>query len=159
MTIQFFTNQFGQQVAVGDLDLGIFETGALPGILSANQSSPAVTVKAGAAAIIDSAITAGRVIQFKQGLYTDATVIGFFRRTAQKALFAIGDQVEVVLNGTVIWLPASGTIAPGAQVQNHTDSFGVVTASGGKIRGINLDYVTSGSLARVLITTPLAFQS
>lgn len=160
MSSNFFTNQTVQQPAVGDLDLAILQTGALSGILSPNQSSPAVTVKAGAAAKIDTTITSGRVLNFLQAIYTDTTAVGFFRRTSKASTFAVGDDVEVVLfPAPVIWLLAAGTITPGAAVQNHTDSFSVVTLSGGKQRGYNLDYVTTGQLARILLSAPFAVVS
>lgn len=154
MSSNFFTNQIQQQPAVGDLDLSVFQTGALAGIMSANQ---ATAVKAGTAAKIDTAITAGSVVQFVACAYTDAAAIGFFRRTSKAATFSAGDDVEVVVSPMpVMWLLAAGTIAPGAGVENHTDSYSIVTLSSGKRRGYNLQYAVSGQLTRVLLSVPFA---
>lgn len=158
MTNQLFTNQVQQQPVAGDLDMSIFQTGALAGIISANQATP--NIKAGTAMKIDTAITSGSVIQFLSCAYTDAAAIGYIRRTSKSALFNIGDDCEVVLPPMpIMWLLASGTIAPGAAVQNYTDSFGVVTLSGGKQRGYNLQYAVSGQLTRVLLSVPFAVVS
>lgn len=156
----FFTNQFGQQVAIGTLDLNIIADGGVAGILSPNQSSPAVTVNAGTPAKIDTTITAGKVINFLQAANTDLA-IGYFKYLSNKAQFALLDQVVVVLTGgPVMWLMSTGTITPGATVYSDTTAqFVTVTAGGGKARGIALDYVTTGQPCRVLITNPLAIAS
>jgi hypothetical protein len=160
MGVTLYTNQFNQQVAVGDIDLGIMQTGALAGVLSANQSSPAVTVLAGAPAKIDTTITSGYIVNFLQAAQTDLA-IGFFKRTLMEGTFSIGDQVEVALfGGPVMWLLANGTITPGATVYNDTTgAFVNVTASSNKARGIALDYALTGQVLRVLITNPVAIAS
>lgn len=154
MNNTFFTNQVQQQPAAGDLEMSIFQTGSLAGIVGAGQ---ATAIKAGTAAKIDTSVTSGSIIQFLSCAYTDAAAVGFFRRTSQKALFVAADDCEVVLPPMpIMWLLASGTIAPGAYVENYTDSFGVVTLSSQKVRGINLQYAVSGQLTRVLLTVPFA---
>lgn len=160
MGIQLYTNQFGQQVAVGDIDLGIVQTGALVGILSPNQATPGLTVAAGSPAKIDTTITSGYVVNFLQAAQTDLA-IGFFRRNTTEATFSPLDIVEVVLAPLpVIWLLANGTITPGATVYNDsTGAFVNVTASSNKARGIALDYAVTGQVLRVLITNPLAIAS
>lgn len=160
MGISLFTNQFGQQVAVGDIDLGIMQAGSLAGILSPNQSSPGVTVAAGAPAKIDTAITTGYVVNFLQAGVNDLA-IGFFKRVAAEATFGLLDQVEVALfGGPVMWLLANATITPGATVYNDsTGAFVNVTSGGAKARGIALDYATTGNVLRVLITNPVAIAS
>jgi hypothetical protein len=157
MSNLFSTNQVQQQPACGDLDLSLFQTGALAGIVSANQSG---AIKAGTAAKIDTTITSGSVIQFLACAYTDVAAIGFFRRTSKAATFNIGDDCEVVVPPMpIMWLLASGTITPGGAVQNYTDSFGVVALSGGKQRGYNLQYAVSGQLTRILLSVPFAVVS
>lgn len=157
MSNQLFTNQVQQQPVAGDLDMSIFQTGALAGIVSPNQSG---AIKAGTAAKIDTSIVSGSVIQFLSCAYTDAAAIGFFRRTSQRATFNVGDDCEVVLPPMpIMWLLAGGTIAPGAAVQNNTDSFGVITFTSGKQRGYNLQYAVSGQLTRVLLSVPFAVVS
>lgn len=160
MGTTLYTNQFGQQVAIGDLDLGLMQGGALAGILSPNQSSPAVTVQAGFPAKIDTAITTGFVVNFVQAAQTDLA-IGFFRRMAAQATFALLDVVEVALfGGPVMWMLANGTITPGATVYNDsTGAFVNTTAGGNKARGIALDYATTGNVLRVLITNPVSIAS
>ncbi len=157
MTQNLFTNQTQQTPVVGDLDLSVLQTGALSGVISANQ---ATALKAGSAVKIDTAITAGSIPQFVAALYTDVAAIGFLRRTSKSALFSLGDDCEVVIQpAPIMWLLASGTITPGAAVQNYTDSFGVVALSGGKQRGYNLQYAVSGQLTRVLLSLPYAVVS
>jgi hypothetical protein len=160
MGIQLYTNQFGQQVAVGDIDLGIVQTGALVGILSPNQVTPGVTVVAGAPAKIDTTITSGYVVNFLQAAQTDLA-IGIFKRTTMEATFGLLDIVEVILAPLpVVWLLANGTITPGATVYNDvTGAFVNTTAGGNKARGIALDYAVTGQVLRVLITNPLAIAS
>jgi hypothetical protein len=156
----FYTNQFGQQVAIGDLDLNIQEAGGLAGILSPNQSSPATTVSAGFPAKFDANITSGYVPNFLQAGENDFA-IGFFRRTMQEGVFGLGDQVIVSLfGGPVIWLLANATITPGAVVYNDsTGAYVTVTSASSRARGIALDYAVSGQALRVLVLTPVAIQS
>ena len=151
MGVTLYTNQFGQQVAIGDIDLGIQQSGALAGILSPNQASPAVTVNAGAPAIIDTAITTGYVVNFKQAAITDVA-IGIFRRTTMEGVFAIGDQVEVALfGGPVVWLLANATITPGQLVYQDANALVVGSGGGAKSRGIALDYAVATQVLRVLL--------
>lgn len=152
-----YTNQFAQGVAIGDIDLGIVQTGTLTGILSANQ---ATTVLAGAPAKIDTTIAVGSVVNFLQALQTDLA-IGFFKRTTTAGSFVALDIVEIVLNpAPVIWLLANGTITPGATVYNDsTGAFVNTTVGSNKARGIALDYAVNGQALRVMITNPLAIAS
>lgn len=159
MGTTLYTNQFGQQVAAGDLDLNIQQSGALAGILSPNQSSPAVTVKAGAPAKIDTTITSGYVVNFLQAAITDVA-IGNFKRTSMEGTFGLLDVVEVALfGGPVMWLVAGATITPGLTVYQDTNGLVVGTGGGAKARGIALDYATSGNVLRVMITNPVAIAS
>lgn len=162
MGTTLYTNQFGQSVAVGDLDLDIMRSGRIAGILSPNQ---AAAVVAGAPAKIDTTIAyaAGSVINFLQAGQNDLA-FGFFTPTVQNATFVgstgggIATPVQVAgMYGPVMWLIASETITPGATV--YSDSGGThvtVTASGSKARGIALDYAVSGQALRVMITNPLS---
>lgn len=153
MGITLYTNQFGQQVAVGDIDLGIQQSGALAGILSPNQASPGVTVAAGAPAKIDTTITTGFVVNFLQAGITDVA-IGIFRRTTMEGTFALGDIVEVALfGGPVVWLLANATITPGQTVYQDTNGLVVGSGGGAKSRGIALDYATAGTVLRVLLVS------
>ena len=153
MGTTLYTNQFGQQVAVGDIDLGIQQSGALAGILSPNQSSPATTVNAGRPAKIDTTITTGYVVNFLEAAITDVA-IGCFKRTSSAGVFSQLDQVEVALfGGPVMWLLANATITPGQTV--YFDANGLVVGSGGgaKSRGIALDYATATNVLRVLLVS------
>lgn len=156
----FYTNQFGQQVAVGDTDLNIVKTGSLTGILSPNQSSPAVTVNAGAFAKIDTTITSGYVVNFLQAAQTDLA-IGVFLRTSTQGVFGVLNVVQVALfGGPVVWLLTNGTVTPGALVYSDvTGAFVNTTVGSNKARGISLDYGLTGTLVRVLITNPVGIAS
>lgn len=154
-----FTNQFGQQVAVGDIDLGIMQTGALAGILSPNQASPGVTVAAGAPAKIDTAITSGYVVNFLQAGITDVA-IGVFKRTSMEGTFALLDVVEVALfGGPVMWLLANATITPGLTVYQDTNGLVVGSGGGAKSRGIALDYAVAGQVLRVLLVSAVGISA
>lgn len=154
-----YTNQFGQQVAVGDVDLGINQTGALVGILSPNQSSPAVTVTAGSPVKIDTTITSGYVVNFLQAGITDVA-IGVFKRTANQATFAVLDVVEVALfGGPVVWLLANATITPGSIVYQDVNGLVVGSGGGAKSRGIALDYAVAGQVLRVLMPSAVGISA
>lgn len=159
MGVTLYTNQFGQSVAVGDLDLNIMNGGSLVGILSPNQASPAVTVNAGAPAKIDTTITTGKVLNFLQAGITDLA-IGNFKRTVNQGVFSVLDVVEVAMTGgAVIWLLAAATITPGLTVYQDVNGSVVGAGGGAKARGIALDYATTGQVLRVLITNPMAIAS
>jgi len=158
---QLYTNQFGQSVQIGNLDLDIMRSGRIAGILSPNQASAVV---AGNPAAIDTTIayTAGSVINF---ILATANVLafGFFTPTVQNFTFASGvpTPVQVAgLFGPVMWLLADGTITPGATVYNLNDANHVnATGTSSKARGIALDYAVTGQALRVMITNPLAINS
>ncbi len=156
-----YTNQFGQSVQIGNLDLDIMRSGRIAGILSPNQASAVV---AGMPAKIDTAIayTAGSVINFLFAAQTELA-FGFFTPTVQNFTFASGvpTPVQVAgLFGPVMWMLANGTITPGAVVYNDsTGAFVNVTMGSNKVRGIALDYAITGQALRVMITNPLAVAS
>ncbi len=162
MGTTLYTNQFGQSVAIGDLDLDIMRSGRIAGILSPNQASAVV---AGSPAKIDTTIAyvAGSVINFLQAGQNDLA-FGFFTPTVQNSTFvgstggAIATPVQIAgLYGPVMWLMPNATITPGATVYNDsTGAFVTVTSSGSKARGISLDYGVSGQPIRVMITNPLS---
>lgn len=159
MGTTLYTNQFGQSVAIGNLDLDIMRTGRIAGILSPNQASAIV---AGTPAKIDTTIAyaAGSVINFLQAGQNDLA-FGFFTPTVQDFTFPAGGVATPVqvagLYGPVMWLLANATITPGATVYNDsTGAFITVTSSGSKARGIALDYAVNGQALRVMITNPLA---
>lgn len=154
-----FTNQFNQQVAVGDVDLGIMQTGALAGILSPNQSTPGLTVVAGAPAKFDTTITSGYVPNFLQAGITDVA-IGLFKRTSMVGTFGLLDVVEVALfAGPVVWLLAAATITPGLTVYQDANNAVVGTGGGAKSRGIALDYAVSGQVLRVLLVSAVGISA
>ncbi len=159
-----YTNQFGQSVAIGNLDLDIMRTGRIAGILSPNQ---AAAVVAGSPAKIDTTIayTAGSVINFLAAVANDLA-FGFFTPTVQDFTFPAGTggvatPVQVAgLYGPVMWLLADGTVTPGATVYNSNDATHVnVTNTSSKARGIALDYAVTGQALRVMITNPMAINS
>ena len=156
-----YTNQFGQSVSVGNLDLDIMRTGRIAGILSPNQGSAVV---AGYPAKIDTTIAynPGSVINFLQAGENDLA-FGFFAPTVQNSTFASGVPTPVQVAGffgPVMWLLANATITPGATVYNDsTGAFITVTSAGSKARGIALDYAVNGQALRVMITNPVAIAS
>jgi len=160
MGVTLYTNQFGQSVAVGDLDLGLMASGSITGIVSPNQSSPAATINAGSFVKIDTTITSGYVVNFLQAAQTDLA-FGVVKRLLKQGTFGSPYPIEVSLPALpVMWLLANATITPGATVySDSTGQFVNVTASSNKARGIALDYATNGNVLRVLITPPVAIAS
>lgn len=156
-----YTNQFGQSVDVGMIDLDIMRTGRLAGILSPNQAS---AVLAGYPAKIDTTIAyaQGSVINFLQAGENDLA-FGFFAPTVQQSTFPSGAPTPVQVAGfygPVMWLLANATITPGATVYNDsTGAFVTVTATSSKARGIALDYAVNGQALRVMIINPVAIAS
>ncbi len=165
MGTTLYTNQFGQSVAIGMLDLDIMRSGRIAGIISPNQ---AAAVVAGSPALIDTAIAyaAGSVINFLAAGKNDLA-FGFFTPTVQGSTFVgttasgIATPVEVAgFFGPVMWMLADGTITPGATVYNLNDATHVnATGTSSKARGIALDYAITGQALRVMITNPLAINS
>jgi hypothetical protein len=161
MGTTLYTNQFGQSVAIGMIDLDIMRTGRIAGILSPNQAS---AVLAGYPATIDTTIAyaPGSVINFIQAT-ENVLAFGFFTPTVQNFTFAPGvvAPVEVAgFYGPVMWLLANATITPGATVySDSTGAFVTVTATSSKARGIALDYAVNGQALRVMITNPVAIAS
>ncbi len=165
MATTIYTNQFGQSVNIGMVDLDIMRTGRIAGNLSPNQ---AAAVVAGNPAKIDTTVAyvAGSVINFLLA-GTNDLAFGFFVPTIQGATFngstlsGVSTPVEVCgFYGPVIWLLADGTITPGATVYNQTDANHVdTTSSSAKARGIALDYAVTGQALRVMITNPVAIAS
>lgn len=158
MGTSLYTNQFGQSVQIGNLDLDIMRTGRIAGILSPNQGSAVV---AGSPAKIDTTIAyaAGSVINFLQAGQNDLA-FGFFTPTVQNFTFASGvpTPVQVAgLYGPVMWMLANATVTPGATVySDSTGTFVSTVATSSKARGIALDYAVNGQALRVMITNPLA---
>ena len=158
MGTQLSTNQFGQTVTVGNLDLDIMRTGRIAGILSPNQGSAVV---AGQPAKIDTTIAyaAGSVINFLAAAQNDLA-FGFFTPTVQNFTFPSGvpTPVQVAgLYGPVMWMLCNATVTPGATVYSDTTGQFVSTvATSSKARGISLDYGVNGQAVRVMITNPMA---
>jgi hypothetical protein len=165
MGTTLYTNQFGQSVNIGTLDLDIMRSGRIAGILSPNQ---AASVVAGYPAKIDTTIAyvAGSVVNFLLAGQNDLA-IGFFTPTVQGYTFVgstgggVATPVQVAGDfGPVMWMLANATITPGATVYNDTTgAFVSTTATSSKARGIALDYAVSGQALRVIITNPLAIAS
>lgn len=162
MGTTLYTNQFGQSVAIGNLDLDIMRTGRIAGILSPNQSAAVV---AGAPATIDTTIAyaAGSVINFIQATQ-NVLAFGFFTPTVQDFTFPAGGVATPVqvagLYGPVMWMLANATVTPGATVySDSTGAYVSTVATSSKARGIALDYAVNGQALRVMITNPLAIAS
>lgn len=157
MGTTLYTNVFGQQVVIGDLDLEVMKSGSIVGIVSPNQASPAATISAGAFVKIDTTITSGYVINFLQAGQNDLA-FGVVRRLVKQGVFSTPQAIEVCIPTlTVMWLLTTGTVTPGATV--YSDSTGALvstSSAGAKTRGIALDYGLTGTAIRVLITPPLA---
>lgn len=143
-------NQFEQVPVRGQLDLQIQKSGVISGMISANQ---ATSLKAGDFVILDSAVTAGQLPQFIAAAASDPSAFALVF-DVKKATFSALDACEATFfGGPVMWMVATGTIVPGALVESVGGSgTNVQTLAAGKQRGINLQYVTTGQLTRILIT-------
>jgi len=147
---QVQTDQFAQSAVKGDLDLAIMHSGVVTGVIY--SATPTDTFAAGARVKIDAAmVTPGAIPRFVAAADNEAAH-GFIKRTPQKALFVVGDVVEVVLAGNpnVMWMVAGATITPALSVGL---SSGFVVAADGShtAAGIALDYATDSTMVRVIV--------
>lgn len=143
-------NQFSQVPVRGQTDLQISKSGVISAQISANQ---ATALNPGDWVKLDSANTSP-VPQLVASAVGD-TGLGCLIYDVKRSSFSAGDYVEVAgLFGTVIWLVAGGTIAPGAAVEDN-GSDQVVTKSANAQKGIALDPGTTGNLLRVMLTPPV----
>jgi len=143
-----YTNQFEQGPMKGDLDLAIQKSGVIAGVLGAVAGD--LSLDAGTRVKIDTSVTAAGTVQFVFAADNEAA-FGVLKRTAQKATFSEGDQVEVSFSGgPVVYECGSTTIAPGTSVAM---SSGFLAAVDGThlVMGMLIDYVVQNSMGRVVI--------
>ena len=150
-------NQFAQVAVLGQLDLGISNSGIIEGIVSANNGATAIN--AGDAVKLDSAVTVVGAPQFLTAAYTDGEaqgVIGYAAFTVKDSAVLTPDVISVGLfyRGPVMWLLAGGTINPGQAVEQTAvaGTVNVYATSTSKLRGIALDPGVTGQLMRVILT-------
>ena len=142
-------NQREQVPVAGQLDLQISRSGIISGVIDASQSTDVV---AGQSAKLYASNT-GAEVKFVAAAAGDVA-LGLFVRDIKKSTMAAGDAVQVAGNfGPVMWMEAAETVTPGERVEVSVGGT-VQAASGGKCRGIVIDYATVGLLTRVMILTP-----
>lgn len=147
---QVQTDQFAQTPVVGDLDLSIMHGGIVSGTV--HSASPTDTFAAGTRVKLDTTVTTpGSLPRFLAAADNEAA-FGVIKRTVQKALYVVGDIIEVIMAGnpSVVWEAAGATITPGLSVGL---SSGFVVASDGShtAMGVALDYATDSTMLRVII--------
>jgi hypothetical protein len=148
---------FNQVAVLGQLDLGISNSGIIEGQVSANNGATAIN--AGDAVKLDSAVTVVGAPQFLTALYSDGEaqgVIGYSVYQVKDSAVSTPDYIQVALfyRGPVMWLLAGATIAPGTAVEESAAAAGTVLAYGtssSKLRGYALDYGATGQLMRVIL--------
>jgi hypothetical protein len=146
---QVQSDQFAQTPFRGDLDLSIMHAGVIVGTVY--SATPTDTFAAGARVKLDVTVTTpGSLPRFVAAADNEAA-FGTVKRTPQKALFVVGDVVEVCMGGapTVQWQVAGATITPALSVGL---SSGFVVAADGShtAMGIALDYATDSTMLRVI---------
>jgi len=147
---QVQSDQFAQSPVRGDLDLSIMHGGIVTGTMY--SAGPTDTFAAGSRVKLNTAAAvAGALPSFVAAADNEAA-FGVIKRTPQKALFAVGDVVEVVMAGnpSVIWQCAGATITPGLSVGLAT---GFVVAADGShtAMGVALDYAIDSTMLRVIV--------
>jgi hypothetical protein len=148
-------NQFSQVPVKGQLDLQISKSGVISGVVDASQATALV---AGQPVKLYASNT-GAEVKFVAAAETDVA-IGHVVLNVKKASPEAGDAIEVAGNfGPVMWLEAGETITPGERVENDDADDTIQAVSGGKCRGIAIDYATSGNLTRVILCTPVTAAS
>jgi len=147
---QVQSDQFAQSAVKGDLDLAIMHSGVVVG--SIYSATPAHTFAAGSRVKLDASMaSAGALPRFVKAADNEAA-FGTIKRTPQKALFAVGDIVEVCMAGNPVvqWQVAGATLTPGLSVGMSTDF--IVAADGSHTAmGVALDYAIDSTMVRVVI--------
>ena len=146
---QVQSDQFAQSPMRGDLDLSIMHSGVIVGTVY--SATPTDTFASGSRVKLDPAMATPGALPRFVAVADNAAGHGTIKRTPQKALFAVGDIVEVQFGGVpaVQWQVAGGTITPGLSVGLAS---GFVVASDGThtAMGIALDYATDSTMIRVI---------
>jgi len=143
-------DQFAQTPAKGDLDLSIMHGGIVTGVVY--SANPADVFNSGNRVKLDTAqAVPGAMPRFVAAADNEAA-FGVIKRTAQKAQFAVGDVIEVVMAGnpSVVWECAGATITPGLSVGMAS---GFIVASDGTHTavGVALDYATDSTMLRIIV--------
>jgi hypothetical protein len=142
---QFQSDSFEQGSARGDLDLSIMKSGVVSGVLG----TVATTLQAGDRVKILTTSTTPGVISFVVALDNEAA-FGVIKRTAKKAQFVTGDQVEVAYcGGPVSWQVAAATVRPGYSVEMASGY--VQEHVAGNVLGMSLDYALVSTMLRVVV--------
>ena len=147
---QVYSDQFEQQPAVGDQDMAIMHAGVIVGRVY--SAAPTDTFKAGTRVKIDVTVTTpGSLPRFVAAVMGEAAD-GVIKRTAQKALFAVGDIVEVQLAGnpSIMWQCCGQTVTPGLAVGVDANNFLVGVDGSHLVSGKALDYGTDSTMVRVI---------
>lgn len=148
-------NQFAQQNIVGLVDLTIGSTNVLAAQVDssvANNSAPNNQILPGQAVVI-VANTSGGIPKVGPSTAKGDAVIGFARFNVKDLAYAPGQNLEICLFGTVVWLYATGAITQFARVCNDPTYVGGVQATGNTatLVGTAIDGCSAAGLIRVML--------
>ena len=144
---QMYSDQFEQAPAKGDLDLAIMRSGVIAGTFY--SVTPTDTLAAGSRVALDTTNTAPGNPRFV-AVADNAAAFGVVKRNSKKALFAVGDAIEVAyIGGPVVYECANATVTPGMDVEMASGF--VQEKSAGTKMGLALDYALVSQMLRVII--------
>ena len=140
------SDQFNQSPIMGDLDLAIMKSGVLTGTFYSATSTD--TIAAGLRVAIDTSYT-GTGIRFV-AVADNVAAFGAIKRTIQKALFSVGDVIEVAYCGGPAMVGiAAATVRPGESVEMASGF--IQEHSAGTVVGLSLDYAAQSNPLRFII--------
>lgn len=144
----FYTDQFNQQPARGDLSMAISQTRILPGVLTSG------TVVAGDRVKIDTSVTTPGLVGFVAAADNEAA-FGVVKRTAKQTTFTAGNEdtnkLEVTFQGgPCVYEVAGSTLQPGTPVAMSSGFLAAVDGAHLQM-GLLIDYVTDSTFGRVIM--------
>lgn len=148
-------NQFAQQTVVGMIDLKVGPTN----VIAAQVDSSVTTQIFPGQAVKIVASTTGGIPKVAPATSKSDSVIGFARFNQKDVQYLAGQNLEIAMFGTVIWLWATGSITQFAEVCTDPTYVGGVQATGSTATWIGwaVDGITGAGAIRVMLLPNVAF--
>ena len=142
-------NQFAQQNLVGVVDLRVGNTNVIAAQVDVSVSTQ---IYPGQAVLIVASTTGG-IPKVAPSTSKADSVIGFAAYNIKDLKYVAGQNLEIALFGTVLWLYATGAVTQFAEVCNDPTFVGGVQATGSTatIIGLAIDGAAAAGLIRVML--------